>query len=347
MVDGIEVIECELSYSNRDGLMKRSLTFVRFAAKSVRLALTEPYDLIFATSTPLTAGIPGILARWLRGKRFVFEVRDLWPELPREMGVIKNPVVLRLLDALEWLSYRSACRLIGLSPGIVAGIVRRGVDPGRVTLIPNGCDLDIFSSGAKSWRPEGVVSSDLMAVYAGTHGLANGLDAALNAAAELKRRAREDIKIVLIGDGMLKSALEARARSEGLTTVFFCPPVDKARLAGLLASADVGLQLLANVPAFYFGTSPNKFFDYIAAGLPTLLNYPGWLADLVTSNRCGWAVAAENPAAFADSLEDAADHRELTREKGLRARHLAEREFARDSLARSFVAWLESAAGVR
>lgn len=106
--------------------------------------MTEEYDLVFATTTPLTAGIPGIFARWLRGKAFVFEVRDLWPELPKAMGVITNPVVLGMMSVLEWLSYRSAHRLIGLSPGIVEGIERLGVPAHLVEMVPNGCDLDIL-----------------------------------------------------------------------------------------------------------------------------------------------------------------------------------------------------------
>ncbi|WP_257970968.1 glycosyltransferase [Vibrio parahaemolyticus] len=91
VVDGIRIIEFDLAYSNSDGFLKRSMTFVKFALKSIGLAFTEKYDVLFATTTPLTAGIPGIFARWLRGKPFVFEVRDLWPELPKEMGVIKKP----------------------------------------------------------------------------------------------------------------------------------------------------------------------------------------------------------------------------------------------------------------
>lgn len=156
MVDGIRVIEFDLAYSNADGFVRRSAMFFRFALRSVGLALTAPYDVLFATTTPLTAGIPGIFARWLRGKPFVFEVRDLWPELPRAMGVIRNRAVLRALDWLEWASYRSAHRLIGLSPGIVEGIARRGVPRGRIASVPNGCDLGIFSNPAEPWRPEGV-----------------------------------------------------------------------------------------------------------------------------------------------------------------------------------------------
>jgi glycosyltransferase involved in cell wall biosynthesis len=340
-VDGIEVVELDLSYSNNDVFLKRSWTFARFALRSIRLALTERYDVVFATSTPLTAGIPGIFARWLRAKPFVFEVRDLWPELPRSMGVIRNPLVLAAMSLLEWVSYRSANRLIGLAPGIVDGIARRGVGRDRIALVPNGCDLTIFAAPVEPWRPPGIGESNLVAVFAGTHGVANGLDVALDAAAELMRRNRDDIKLLLIGQGMLKPGLEERARREGLNNVIFHAPVEKERLAGLLASADVGLQILANVPAFYSGTSPNKFFDYLAAGLPVLINYPGWLAEVVREHGCGFAVTPEDPAAFADALVQAAGDRQALEQMGRRAHALAREEFDRDHLAARWVEWVE------
>lgn len=342
-VDGIDVVEFDLAYSNHDGLLKRSWTFMKFALRSVMLALREPYDLVFATTTPLTAGIPGIVARWLRGKTFVFEVRDLWPELPRAMGVIRNPAVLWALGVLEWASYRSAHSLVGLSPGIVEGIMHRGVPRERIALVPNGCDLDLFAKDAPPWRPEGVAPTDLMAVFAGTHGMANGLDAVLDAAAELKRRGRGDIKLVLIGNGKLKLALQARAAREVLDNVVFHDPVNKTRLASLMAATDLGLQVLANVPAFYFGTSPNKFFDYIAAGLPVLNNYPGWLADMINQNSCGFAVIPDDAAAFADALESAAADRNALKEMGQRGRKLAQDQFDRRLLADRWIDWVTGA----
>jgi glycosyltransferase involved in cell wall biosynthesis len=341
-VDGIDVIELDLAYSNNDGFLKRSLTFLKFALRSVGLAFREPYDLVFATTTPLTAGIPGICARWLRGKPFVFEVRDLWPELPRAMGVIRNPWVLWAMGALEWVSYHSAHWLIGLSPGIVDGIAQRGISRERITLVPNGCDLEIFSGEQVPWRPEGVLATDLMAVFAGTQGVANGLDAVLNAAAELRRRGRDDIKLLLIGQGKLKPALQARAAREQLDNVVFHDPVNKARLAGLMASTDIGLQVLANVPAFYFGTSPNKFFDYIAAGLPVLTNYPGWLAEMIRVHGCGFSVPPENPTAFANALEQAAADRVALKAMGRRGRALAKSDFDRALLAERWVQILEN-----
>lgn len=347
IVDGIHIIEFNLAYSNQDSFLKRTWLFVKFALKSIGIAFTHQYDVLFATTTPLTAGIPGIFARWLRGKPFVFEVRDLWPELPREMGVIKNPIVLWLMGILEWLSYRSAHKLIGLSPGIVDGIARLGVKRENIAMIPNGCDLQIFADKSQTWRPDGVSTSDLMAVFTGTHGMANGLDSVLDAAAILKQRGRNDIKLVLIGQGKLKPTLQARAQAEGLDNIVFHPPVDKQKLAGLMASTDVGLQILANIPAFYYGTSPNKFFDYIAAGLPVLNNYPGWLATIIEENQCGFTVPPDDPKAFANALENAASNRDALKQMGSNARTLAETEFDRSTLSNQFVEWLKSTTKIK
>lgn len=343
MVDGIDIIEFELPYSNALSFLKRILIFLSFAFKSIKVALTEKYDVVFATTTPLTAGIPGIFAKWFRRKPFVFEVRDLWPELPKAMGVIKNPIVLWMMSVLEWTSYHSADRLVGLSPGIVDGIIKRGIAPEKVASIPNGCDLDIFASEHQAWRPEGVKPTDLMAIFTGTHGLANGLNAVLDAAAELKKRQRTDIKLVLVGDGMQKKALLERATELKLDNVIFHDPVNKAKLAGLMASADIGLQILANVPAFYYGTSPNKFFDYISAGLPVLNNYPGWLAELITKEQCGFAVPPENAQAFADALEQAANQRERLIEMGRNGQQVAREQFNRSILSQKFSDWVTGA----
>jgi len=342
IVDGIDVIEFDLAYDNDNGFVRRGFTFLKFAAGSVWYALKEPYDVAFATSTPLTAGIPGIIARWVRRKPFVFEVRDLWPELPKEMGVITNPFVLWMLSALEWCAYRSAHRCIALSPGIADGIARRGVSRSNIAMVPNGCDFGVFGDegGPIGNRPNGVCAEDLMAIFTGTHGLANGLDAVLNAAKVLKARERNDIKLVLIGDGKLKPQLKQDAATQGLDNVIFHERVPKRELASLLAGADIGMQCLANVPAFYFGTSPNKFFDYIACGLPVVNNYPGWLAQLIADNKCGYAVLPDDPEAFADALESAADSRESLRSMGARARLLAETEFHRQTLADKWVSWV-------
>lgn len=343
MVDGIDVIEFALDYGNHMGIAHRMGVFAKFALRSIGIALREQADVVFATTTPLTAGIPGIFSHWLRRKPFVFEVRDLWPELPKAMGAITNPVVLGLMSVLEWVSYHSADRLIGLSPGIVNGIAERGVARDRIAMVPNGCDLDFFATTGQPWRPEHVRDDQLLAVFTGTHGNANGLYAVLDAAAVLMERNCDEICIALIGQGREKPVLQAHAHAKGLDNVLFLDPVPKTQLVGLMAGADIGLQILRNVPAFYYGTSPNKFFDYISAGLPVLNNYPGWLAGLITEHDCGFAVPPDDPVAFADALIAAAKDRQALKKKGANAYRLAEVQFSRKLLAERWVEWVTGA----
>lgn len=341
-IDGIDVIQINLPYSNSDGIAKRALIFVKFAWKGIQVAMKEEYDLLFATSTPLTAGIPGIWIKWFSRKKhkFVFEVRDLWPELPKALGM-KNPFLLGGMGLLERLSYKKADACIGLSPGICEGI-RKIVPKKQVQMIPNGCDLEIFKPGNREeLQLEGVLPTDTVAVFTGAHGIANGLEAVLDMASVLKKRSRGDIKIAFIGNGRVKPDLLKREKEEGLDNCLFFDPVPKTVLNKIVSSADIGLMVLKNVPAFYYGTSPNKFFDYIASGLPVINNYPGWLADMIGENNCGVVVPPDNAAAFADALIYLADHPEVRRTMGANSRTLAEKQFSREKLGDKFVEFLE------
>ena len=339
--DGIRVVEFDLNYSNYDGVATRTWKFAKYALRGITFALREDYDLIFCTSTPLTAGLPGIAASTFRRKPFVFEVRDLWPELPKALGMT-NPVLLGAMSALEWASYRSASACIGLAPGIIEGIKARGVDGDDTVMIPNGCDLDLFVP-EDGERPsiEAIDDDQFVAVFAGAHGQANGLDAVLDAAAVLKAKGRDDITLLLIGDGKVKPTLQARAAEEGLDNVDFRDLMPKPELAKVMQRADAGLMVLANVEAFYYGTSPNKFFDYISNGLAVVNNYPGWLAGLISEHGAGVAVPPDDPKAFAEALMRLADDPEETRAMGRRARQLAEARFDRRQLADRFVECLE------
>lgn len=340
-IDGINVIQISIPYSNNDSISKRAFIFLKFAWKAMGYALKEDYDLLFATSTPLTDGLPGIVAKWFRRKKFVFEVRDLWPELPKALGM-KNPIFLWGMSVLEKRSYYAADACVGLSPGICEGIRRRSQKGKSIAMIPNGCDLDIFQDSDR--KPDvirGVKPTDMVAVFTGAHGVANGLDAVLDMAKVLKSRKRNDIKIIFVGEGKMKTHLKERAKKEELDNCLFLDRMPKKELNEVMARADVGLMILANVPAFYYGTSPNKFFDYIASGLPVVNNYPGWLADIIKKNQCGIVVEPEKPEIFADALEYLAEKSDLRKELGANGRALAEREFARDILGAQFVSFLE------
>ena len=340
-IDKIDVIQIKLPYSNSDSIAQRTWLFLKFAFIGIKIALKEDYDLLFATTTPLTAGIPGIFAKFFRKKKFVFEVRDLWPELPKALGM-KNHFLLGGMSILEWLSYHSADACIGLSPGICEGITKRSQKGKKITMIPNGCDLAIFKPGKReNLKLEGIKPTDTVAVFTGAHGIANGLDSILNGAAELKKRKRDDIIFAFIGEGKMKPHLMERAKNEGLDNCRFFDPMPKVELNNVVANADIGIMALANIPAFYYGTSPNKFFDYISSGIPVLNNYPGWLADMILKSNCGIVISPDNANELAKGLIDLADDPKRMKIFGKNARKLAESSFARKDLANKFVDFIE------
>jgi len=337
LVDGINVIEFELSYSNADSFLKRTLIFLQYSWQGIKIALLEDYDVLFATSTPLTAGIPGIVSKIFRRKTFIFEVRDLWPELPKAMGVITNPLILQIMGLLETISYRMATACIGLSPGIVNAIKKK-VNYKRVKMIPNGCDLELIKSTNYNKK-----DGKFVAVYTGAHGFANGLDAVLDGAKILLQKDEDDIEIQFIGDGALKSKLNQRVEDENIKNCQFIDPMAKSDLFTYLRkNADIGLMILDNIPAFYYGTSPNKFFDYIALGLPVLNNYPGWLAEMITKNNCGIVVTPRAPEAFAAALITLKKDRKSLNQMGQNAKQLAVSQFNRNKLSDQFVDFLKT-----
>lgn len=341
MVDGIDVIQISVPYSNNMSVFARAKAFVSFAWQCTKYAMKEDYDVLFATSTPLTAGIPGIVMKLFRRKKFIFEVRDLWPELPKALGMT-NPIWIGGMSILEWLSYHLADGCIGLSPGICEGIKRRSQKNKPIEMVSNGCDLDIFKPSLKeSLNLEGISCEDKVAVFTGAHGIANGLDAVLDAAKEVEAMGRKDIKFAFIGKGKEKQHLVKRAKEEQLSNCLFFDPIPKLQLAKVVASATVGLMVLKNVPAFYYGTSPNKFFDYIAAGLPILNNYPGWLAGMISEHKMGEVVEPDNAKAFAEALVRMVDDPAALAEYSKNARAFAEIEFAREKLGNKFVDFFE------
>lgn len=342
-VDGIRVLRIAEPYGNEMSFFRRVQAFHRFATEAGRVVRRLDGDLVFATSTPLTVGLPGMKGARRLGVPFIFEVRDLWPELPIAMGIIRNPLMKWYTLRMERKIYQAADFIIALAPGMKEGICRTGYPADRVEVIPNCSDLDIFRPSDAALADDRFgPPDDFRLVFTGAHGLANGLDAVLDAAAELKRRGERGIRFVFIGSGGQKDRLMERSRAEGLDgMISWVSPIPKLELARILPAMDAGLMILKNIPAFYYGTSPNKFFDYIACGLPVLNNYPGWLADLIHEHGCGRAVPPDDPVAFADAVVWMRDHRAECREMGRRGRQLAESCFSRDEMGRRFVETFE------
>lgn len=342
-VAGIRVIRVAEPYGNEMGFARRVLAFGRFARAAGRIVPQLDADLVFATSTPLTVGVPGMKGARRLGVPFVFEVRDLWPEVPIQMGIIRNPMLVWYTRRLERSIYHAADAIIALAPGIQQGICETGYPADKVQMIPNCCDLELFRPSREPLQDERFgAPDDFRLVYTGAHGLANGLDAVLAAAAVLKRRGVRGVRFVFVGTGRQRDQLMALSRQEGLEEmVSWVPPLPKAELARILPRLDVGMMIFRNLPVLCRATSPNKFFDYIASGLPVLNNYPGWVAEMIQEHRCGVVVPPEDPTAFADAILRMQENCDELRQMGQRGRALAEARFSRDMLGEQFVRTLE------
>jgi len=348
-VAGLDLVEFAIPCGNAQGLAARAGAFLRFAAAATPLALRRSWDVVVASSTPLTVALPALLARRLRGTPFVFEIRDPWPELPRAMGGVPRPL-LAAMEPLATAACRRAAAVVALSEGMAETAIARGADPEQVAVVPNGCDLDLFGPQVAPWRPPEAASWEVLAVYAGAHGRANGLHQLLDAAAWLKGRGVRSVRLVLVGEGAEKPALTARAAREGLDNVTFLDPLPKPRLAALLAGSQIGVQCLAPVPEFAEWTAPNKLMDYLAAGLPVVSNLPGRAARLLdgdgtTFAPCGISVPpGGDGAALGRALAALAADPARRRRLGEAARAQAVLRWDRRLLAERFCSVVEAAA---
>jgi len=248
-------------------------------------------DVVYASSPHLLAGVAGWALARLKRVPLIIEVRDLWPQVLVDMGQLsKSSPLFRVLKGIERFLFRQADAVVVLAEGNIAPVIADGAPAKRVTFIPNGADPDDFdvedipSDLRQEFGMEGLVF-----VYAGAHGPANGLELLLEAAGELAG-SEPDVRFWLVGDGVAKGSIVATAREMELDNVVFHDPIPKQEMPRLLAAADVGLHVLADVPLFRHGVSPNKLFDYMAAGKPVLTNTPGEVARLVEQAGSGIAV---------------------------------------------------------
>lgn len=333
-VEDFRVVQLGVYYSNHQSFLARIWSFLLFGLASCWETVRRPADMVFASSTPLTVSLPALCAKLLRRRPYVLEVRDLWPDFPIEMGIITNPIVKKLLYFWEYVAYRFATRLVALAPGTQKAITEKARTPPQdIALIPNGSDtVHLRPQTGRPRRHIPLADNTLVFGYTGTHGPANGLDAVLDAAAILQQRGVPDVAFVLIGDGREKARLQQRATTEGLSNVHFLGLFNKKNYNEVLAELDVGMQLLRNVEGFHWGSSPNKFFDYLAVGRPVLVNYPGWMAQLVTENHCGVAVPPDDAPAFADAVMRLRDNRADFAALGARGRALAEAQFSQQKI---------------
>ena len=338
-VAGFQVLEWDIPYANAMGIAARSAAFLRYATAAARLAWREKPDLVIASSTPLTVALPALCAKALRGIPFIFEIRDPWPELPRAMGVLPAPIA-PIMEILANLACRRAAAVVALSEGMAETARARGADPARVQVIGNGCDLDLFGPHIAPWRPPEAAPWEVLALYAGAHGRANGLGILVEAARLLAAQGETRLRILLVGEGAEKTALMREAA--GLPNITFLPPMPKRDVAGLFAGSQIALHILADCPAFAGWTAPNKLMDGLAAGRPVISNVPGDAARLLTEGGAGMAVAPDDVAGLAAALVSLVEDPARRAAMGAAARSLAVRKHDRRLLAARFAALVEA-----
>src|SRR5690625_979928 len=346
--DGVRVHWLPVPYSNHMSNAERVRAFSHFAFAAGPKASKIGGDVVFATSTPLTIAIPGVYASKRLRVPMVFEVRDLWPELPIAIGALRNPVLKWAAHRLESFAYRNSSQVVALSPGMRDGVVSTGYPEDRVYVIPNSSDVGRFQApsvdGKRFLNQHPCLQGRRIVLYAGTFGKIHGVDYLVHLAAAM-RRLDENVAFVLVGEGQQKSAVVAAAESLGVLdkNVFILPAVPKSEVPDVFAAADVSTSVVVDLPALWHN-SANKFFDALAAGKPIMINHEGWQADLIRDSNLGIVVRPDDPEGGARALYallyDESRMR-LARENSAR---LAATEFNRDHLAEKLLNVLLEAA---
>ncbi len=335
---GIEVHRIGIRYANAMGTRERMQAFARFAAAAGERARAIGGDVVFASSTPLTIALPAIWAARRLRVPFVFEVRDLWPELPIALGVLRGRPAILAARALEQLAYREACHVVALSPGMRAGVEAAGVSPERISVIPNACDFELFDVdpwlGEQLRRTTSWLGDRPLLLYAGTLGRANGAGWLVELAAAMHEQDPRPC-IALVGDGAERESITALARRRGVLdrNLFMLGPRPKQDMPQLLSAATAAASTFLDVPALEHA-SANKVFDAFAAGRPVVVNHRGWLADRIREHGCG-LVLPRDPTAAATQWLDALARPGWVERAGASARALGRREFDRDDHARA------------
>lgn len=299
--EGIDIFYCPVTYSQEFSFIRRIAVFLFFAIWATWKNIFLRSDVTYASSTPLTVGVPAVLGRLIAKKKYVFEVRDVWPEVPIAMGYLNNRVGRYLAKLLEKISYRYASQIISLSPDMAASIYRRLSYQSHV--IPNFSSLntlDIVNNEELASKLNAIRSRhEFIIGYTGTIGKVNNVSYLV----DLVSRSSYDLALLIIGKGNDESDVKKLSDKLGLTDrrVYFVKPIPKSALRIVHQNIDIAASTVSNIPAL-FANSANKIFDAFAMGTPILINHKGWLAELIDKENCGIALNSEASSSELEKL---------------------------------------------
>ena len=340
---GVTIWRCYTYPSWHRSFVHRVLSFLSFTLSSFLSGLqVKKIDLVWGTSPPIFQVLTAWLLARLKGARFLFEVRDLWPYFAVAVGVLRNPLLIRLSEWLERFLYRRADHILLNSPGFVNHVERRGAR--SIDIVPNGVDITMFNphENGETFRHVHGLEDKILAVYAGAHGMSNDLGVVLEAAEHLQENTR--ILFVFVGDGKEKPNLMAQAKARQLKNVRFLPPVPKNEIQNALAAADLCLAILKPIEA-YKTTYPNKVFDYMAAGRAVVLAIDGEIREVLEEAGAGIAVQPGDPKALANAVRTLVNEPDQRQRMGLAGHDYVRRNFDRPSLASKLLLVMEKMVG--
>ena len=344
--EGIHVYWLPVPYANAMPYWDRMRAFLKFAFGATLKAAALPVDIVFATSTPLTIAVPAVYAARRQKVPMVFEVRDLWPEIPIAIGALKGRIAIEASLWLERWAYRHAANIIALSPGMKTGIIRTGYPENKVHVIPNGADLELFTvplTVEQEFRRRFEWLQDRpLVVYTGALGMMNGVEYLAHLAAAT-RLLMSEARFLVVGSGKEWNKVRQIAHNLGVLNqnFFMLDSLPKMAIPAVLAAANIATSLFIDLPEIWVN-SANKFFDALASGTPLAVNYRGWQAELLEESGAGLVLDVQDVEQSAARLVEALKNPAWLAQAGKAARDLAEKRFSRDKLARDLEAILIS-----
>lgn len=297
-INGVKVNYLYLPYENSFSFYKRIWVFFVFILFSTMKLLKTKGDVVLATSTPLTIGIPALIKRFFHRTPYIFEVRDIWPEAVIAIGAIKNKFLQKALYSFEYFIYKYAIEIVALSMDMRRSILNRYPEfkSKSNVVIENISEIERFKSyTVDEFSLKNVIGFDpkISILYAGTFGIVNNLDYVLELAAKIIKF-DESIIFLLLGNGSERGVLQKKAKFLNVynRNVFFLDAVGKNTLPSIYNAVDIGSSFVANIPELW-ANSANKYFDTLAAGKPILINHYGWQSEVIQKERIGFVLDPE------------------------------------------------------
>ena len=288
IINGIRVIYLKISYDQKFSLLKRFVSFFLFSFFSIlKIYKLKKPNLIIATSTPLSIGIPALYFKLFFNIPYIFEVRDLWPDVPINMGAIKNKYLIYFSKLLEKIIYKKAIHIIALSPGMKMGIIKY-VNENKISMIPNFSNNDLYYPRDKNLLLINKFKLNIKSfkvIYFGSMGIANDIDIIINTAKLFENDI--NVEFIFAGDGSERTKAKNKCSLLGINNVKFLGKIPMIDLPELINLCDISIVTFKDIPILSTN-SPNKFFDSLASGKPILLNSNGWTKDIIEKNECGF-----------------------------------------------------------